>query len=391
VLIVPTLEECKKFALKIGAIKIFEIKISPTDWALPFECHNNCDLNPVLGYYFVKDSHGILHAYKHSILNDGEYIDITPTLDNRKYNIFAFPSHYNAEILTYIDGSVLINTNKKGIELMYYIYALIDPRNNKPFYIGKGKDDRCLSHFKENNLNKENNSKKRAKIKKLKKLGFEPMIEFYAQNIKDEELAYNIETFFIKKYGRIGYEEDGILTNICINNNPPNHNGKTYNEIYGKKQALLIIEKKRNLQLKASGYGPLKHTEETKRKISEKTKGEKNPRYGIKIKGTEIANKISLANTGKKHYSRAKLLVIENINKKIKDFVFSNDLKEYCIKNNLSKGTFNSQLGYNWPISKKGKNKGYKIRLAIETEISSYVIGGVKNDISDDTFKGFNL
>ena len=42
-------------------------------------------------------------------------------------------------------------------------------------------------------------------------------------------------------------------------------------------------------------------SEETKNKISQKTKGKNNPRYGVKIKGTEIANKISKANKGKKH------------------------------------------------------------------------------------------
>jgi len=30
--------------------------------------------------------------------------------------------------------------------LKYYVYALIDPRNNKPFYIGKGKDNRIYNH-----------------------------------------------------------------------------------------------------------------------------------------------------------------------------------------------------------------------------------------------------
>jgi hypothetical protein len=34
-------------------------------------------------------------------------------------------------------------TNKK---LGFYVYALIDPRNEQPFYIGKGKNNRVYEH-----------------------------------------------------------------------------------------------------------------------------------------------------------------------------------------------------------------------------------------------------
>ena len=34
--------------------------------------------------------------------------------------------------------------------MRYYVYALIDPRDgNRPFYIGKGMDNRLQSHFKQ--------------------------------------------------------------------------------------------------------------------------------------------------------------------------------------------------------------------------------------------------
>lgn len=39
--------------------------------------------------------------------------------------------------------------NLKISKLGYYVYALINPINNKPFYIVKGKDNRVFSHKKE--------------------------------------------------------------------------------------------------------------------------------------------------------------------------------------------------------------------------------------------------
>ena len=39
-----------------------------------------------------------------------------------------------------------INTIK---ELGYYVYMLIDPRDGKPFYVGKGKENRVFQHIED--------------------------------------------------------------------------------------------------------------------------------------------------------------------------------------------------------------------------------------------------
>lgn len=385
----PEIENCIEFAKACGATNILEVPIVPHKTSRIFQCHANCKASPILGYYIVEDSHGILHAMKHSVLlKDSEIIDITPTIDDTTYKIFMYGiTKYDEEHLTYAENSVFINNYKEETEMMYYVYALIDPRDNLPFYIGKGKDNRCLSHFTETALSKEGNNRKTAKIRKLNSLGFDPMVEFYAQNIEDEDLAYQIESHFIKKLGRIGYDERGILTNICENNNPPNHKGKTYDEIYGA-NAETQRKTRHDLQLAAGGwFKGHTHSEESKKVISEKTSGKNNPRYGVKLKGTSTASKIGDANRGKKHYSRAKLCYIEGLD----IFIFTNDLKDYCIKNGYSHATFCMQLngGRSWP--KYGKNFGLLIRYATGTEISSYTTGGISKDVNEEEFTGFQL
>jgi hypothetical protein len=381
---VPMFDECIEFARKIGCTNIVEVSIEPRDMDVPFQCHKNCEFSPIKGYYIVKDSHGMLHAFSHSVLNLGDrLVDVTPTLDERNINVFCYGSDIDVEHITYVESSVYINKYKQEGEIMYYVYGLIDPRNNQVFYIGKGMGDRAMSHFRESALSSEGNTRKTAKIKKLKSLGYSPMIEFYAQNIEDEELAYSIEASLIKKYGRIDYDKGGVLTNVCEDNRPPNHKGKTYSEIYGEEKAKEQIRRRTKAQLEAGGYGPSKHTEETKAKISKKNKGKNNPRYGAEVKGTETAKKIGEANKGKKHYSRATLFFIEGI----KEFVYSNDLKGFCKERGYSLGTFHAQLENDWPTSRRGKNKGLKIRKATETEIAAYITGG----LNEDTLKGLSL
>jgi len=97
----------------------------------------------------------------------------------------------------------------------YYVYALIDPRTDLPFYIGKGKYQRAWKHLRETKNTYKNN-----KIRFLKKNGYEiPIIKLY-ENL-DEGTAYYMETLLILKYGRYGKDENGILTNVIIQMKPP--------------------------------------------------------------------------------------------------------------------------------------------------------------------------
>jgi hypothetical protein len=243
---------------------------------------------------------------------------------------------------------------------MYYVYELIDPRVNLPFYIGKGKDKRVYFHLSEKSRAKSDNFKKFDKIKKIRKEGYEPEVKI-VQYFEDENDAYEYEEKLIKIYGRRDIDEGGILTNICESSRPPKLKGKTYQEIYGddwKDQ----IEKRRKLQLSVGGYGPKKHTEETKKKISQKVAGKNNPSYGVPC-SEERKRKIS--EKAKERYENgfispsAKTWRI--ISPESKEYIITGALKEFCKSQNISYATMSAAIKYNrkgprrngWSIEEK--------------------------------------
>jgi hypothetical protein len=272
----PELEDCADFAKKIGCSNLVQVPIEPREFDLPFRCHDNCSYNPVTGYYFVRDfTTGFIYAYKHSVLlTDKGLIDVTPVLDNRTYNIFGYGPElsYQAESLVYLENCVFINKERHGDQDMYYVYGLVDPRTNLPFYIGKGKDNRWHYHYSTKCIETEGFSSKVQRILELRDAGYSPTVIFYAQNIEEEQLAYDIEVSIIEKYGRLNYEDNGILTNITIDSRPPNWKGKSYIEIYGYERGLEIKERKAKQQRDTGGYfRGHKHTEDAKKRIGEKS------------------------------------------------------------------------------------------------------------------------
>ncbi len=99
-------------------------------------------------------------------------------------------------------------------ELQYYVYVYSDPDTKIPFYIGKGKGNRCFNH-----LFQVGESEKIKKLQELKENGKQPMIEILVHGV-DEETAFKVEAAAIDL---IGIEN---LTNI-----QKGHHADTYGRI----------------------------------------------------------------------------------------------------------------------------------------------------------------
>jgi hypothetical protein len=167
----------------------------------------------------------------------------------------------------------------------YYIYELIDPRTEKPFYVGwtsRTSDLRFGEHLRETR-SKTVNLEKVKILKEILNENLKPITKIVFQSI-DKEKSIKEEIRLIDYYGRI--RDGGILTNISkggehhiLSDKVKKHlseirKNKTYEEILGKDKA---IDLKKRISKSVSGelnpmYGK-NHTIEARKKMSEKLKG----------------------------------------------------------------------------------------------------------------------
>jgi hypothetical protein len=82
--------------------------------------------------------------------------------------------------------------------LEYYVYRLEDPRTQKPFYVGKGVDQRVLQHDWDA-LTSEIPSDKIKTIKEINALGHEVRVVIHRHKL-DEKTAYHVEAALIDAY-----------------------------------------------------------------------------------------------------------------------------------------------------------------------------------------------
>ena len=184
---------------------------------------------------------------------------------------------------------------------MYFVYAHYksDDQNGLPFYIGKGKNKRDLSTYRnrfwKNIANKHGYVAKRVK-----------------DNLTEEE-AWDLEKELIKSYGKL-IDGTGCLCNISdggegasgtIHSQETKNKwseikkGKTYEEIYGVEKATYMRELRRK-----SSTGRI-YSEETKKKLSLAKQGKNNPMFG-KSPSAEHSKKLSDAKIGKPSNTKGK-------------------------------------------------------------------------------------
>ena len=110
--------------------------------------------------------------------------------------------------------SMINGFNQRTIEsLAYYVYALIDPRDNRIFYIGKGKGNRIFQHAKDA-LDDSDQSLKLDIIRSILRDGREVGLYILRHNLT-EETAYVVESVLIDLLTYRKFNKTSILANIA--------------------------------------------------------------------------------------------------------------------------------------------------------------------------------
>jgi hypothetical protein len=156
----------------------------------------------------------------------------------------------------------------------YYVYLLIDPETEKPFYAGKGIRWRAWQHAKET-YNNTSNKLKLKFIKNIQKSGKEPIVDIVYEGLSDDG-AYLLEDYLIHLYGRL-CDNSGILTNYLVGVKSPRFCGKNHPN-FGKhmsESSKLKLSQTHKLRYKTVKHPRLGVTldESTKRRISLSKKG----------------------------------------------------------------------------------------------------------------------
>lgn len=175
----------------------------------------------------------------------------------------------------------LVSDSDYSLDPVYYVYHLINPMTGIPFYVGKGKNRRCYQHLSDT-MKTTRNKRLTGHILKLRVKGIEPVI-FKIQENMTEKYAYDLEELEIRKYGRIGYDEGGILFNFYLANKPAPKYGELnpfYGRTHSEESKKLIGDKNRgrecseeNKRLTSERFKGVPKSEEQRRKMGEKARG----------------------------------------------------------------------------------------------------------------------
>lgn len=119
-------------------------------------------------------------------------------------------------------------SQKTQEELKFYVYVLIDPRDNKIFYVGKGLGNRVFSHINEALVNP-NISEKLETIRAIK-LANQQVKHFIIKHGLEENEALILESVLIDFLTFRDFAEVAKISNIVAGHNSFNQGIKTVDE-----------------------------------------------------------------------------------------------------------------------------------------------------------------
>ena len=113
--------------------------------------------------------------------------------------------------------------------LQYYVYCLVDPRNNKIFYIGKGHGNRVFNHVADS-LNENLDCLKLNTIRDIHQHGLQVVYYIIRHGLTEDE-AYIVESALIDVLTYEQFNTESILTNIYAGHHQWDKGVKTVEEI----------------------------------------------------------------------------------------------------------------------------------------------------------------
>jgi hypothetical protein len=113
-------------------------------------------------------------------------------------------------------------------KLRYYVYVYTDPRNNKPFYVGKGQGNRAFAHLADTS-----ECLKVSRIQEIREAKLSPKIEILAFDL-DEATAFKVEAAAIDL---IGFEN---LTNAQIGHHARKYGRRSIDTIHAELSAIPV-------------------------------------------------------------------------------------------------------------------------------------------------------
>lgn len=113
--------------------------------------------------------------------------------------------------------------------LQYYVYCLVDPRNNKIFYIGKGHGNRIFNHANDA-LNETLSSLKLDIIREIRNLGLKVSYYIISHGLEEND-ALRLESTLIDMFTYSGFNTETRLSNIQAGHHQWDKGIKTVDEI----------------------------------------------------------------------------------------------------------------------------------------------------------------